>query len=374
MRNPVFGQEEIQGRLFREIQHGQMPHALLLHGPSGCGKLAIAIAYAQSILCSHRTAEGEGCGECQSCKMVGHLVHPDLHFVFPVIRSKSGSTPDISDDHIKEWRALVQKSPYFDLSDWQACLKANGNIQATIYTVESDSIQRKMALKPALGEHKAMIICWPEKMMTECANKLLKLIEEPPTGTHFLLVSNEPDKILPTILSRSQCIDVKGVAQDVMAEALAHLHPECDATGIARTARGSFTAALKALDTSRDQALFLDLFILLMRLSYQRKIKEMRAWSEQMAAMGRERQKDFLAYCQRLVRENFMYNFHLPTLNYMTAQEADFAKNFARFVNERNVVGIMNELELAQRDIGQNVNPKFVFFDFALKMIVLLIQ
>ena len=111
-----------------------------------------------------------------------------------------------------------------------------------------------------------------------------------------------------------------------------------------------------------------------MRLSYQRKIKEMRAWSEQMAAMGRERQKDFLAYCQRLIRENFIYNFHLPALNYMTAQEADFAKNFARFVNERNVAGIMDELELAQRDIGQNVNPKFVFFDFALKMIVLLIQ
>lgn len=143
---------------------------------------------------------------------------------------------------------------------------------------------------------------------------------------------------------------------------------------LARNARGSYTAALKSLDASRDNLLFFDLFVMLMRLSYQRKIKDMRKWSEQIAGMGRERQKNFLTYCQRLIRENFIYNFRNPELNYMTTQEGDFAKNFARFVNERNVIKIMDELSNAQRDIEQNVNPKIVFFDFALKMIVLLIQ
>ena len=143
---------------------------------------------------------------------------------------------------------------------------------------------------------------------------------------------------------------------------------------LARNARGSYTAALKSLDASRDNLLFFDLFVMLMRLSYQRKIKDMRKWSEQIAGMGRERQKNFLTYCQKLIRENFIYNFRNPELNYMTTQEGDFAKNFARFVNERNVIKIMDELSNAQRDIEQNVNPKIVFFDFALKMIVLLIQ
>lgn len=371
MFSQVTGQTNIASFLIRETKEGRVPHALLFRGPAGSGKLALAVSFAQYLLC-RQPGVSDACGTCPSCRLSTHFAHPDLHFVFPIIRYKSAES-SVCDVYMETWRKRLESGLYFDMEDWMADMKAE-NQQPLIYAAEATQIQRKLAMKAAMGGRKVMVLWLPEKMNAECANKLLKLIEEPPTGTHFLLVSNEPDKILPTILSRTQCIDVKGVAQDVMAEALAHLHPECDATGIARTARGSFTAALKALDTSRDQALFLDLFILLMRLSYQRKIKEMRAWSEQMAAMGRERQKDFLAYCQRLVRENFMYNFHLPTLNYMTAQEADFAKNFARFVNERNVVGIMNELELAQRDIGQNVNPKFVFFDFALKMIVLLIQ
>ena len=187
-------------------------------------------------------------------------------------------------------------------------------------------------------------------------------------------MSDEPEKILPTILSRTQQIEVKGIDHESLVEALRKSHPTEDVEALARNARGSYTAALKSLDASRDNLLFFDLFVMLMRLSYQRKIKDMRKWSEQIAGMGRERQKNFLTYCQKLIRENFIYNFRNPELNYMTTQEGDFAKNFARFVNERNVIKIMDELSNAQRDIEQNVNPKIVFFDFALKMIVLLIQ
>ena len=375
MRNPVFGQEEIQGRLFREIQHGQMPHALLLHGPSGCGKLAIAIAYAQSILCSHRTAEGEGCGECQSCKMVGHLVHPDLHFVFPVIRSKSGSTPDISDDHIKEWRALVQKSPYFDLSDWQACLKANGNIQATIYTVESDSIQRKMALKPALGEHKAMIICWPEKMMTECANKLLKLIEEPPSNTHFIFVSEEPARIIPTLISRMQRIELHAVTKtDLIRFLVNHKQlPSDQAENIASQSNGSLSQALKILNNeNNDNAIYFNLFTTLMRASWRRDVKAMRTWSEELADKKREQQLNFFNYCLYLLRENFIYNFHIKNLNSMTAQEAEFAVRFAPFIHERNVILIKELFEKCFYDLQRQVNAKMVFFNMTLQISVLI--
>lgn len=371
MFSQVIGQAAIASRLINEAEAGRVPHALLFCGPPGSGKLALAVSFAQYLLCRHPKTD-DACGTCPSCRLSTHFAHPDLHFVFPVIRYKSAEN-SVCDVYMDAWRKRLENGLYFDMEDWMADMKAE-NQQPLIYAAEAAQIQRKLSLKAAMGGQKVMVVWQPEKMNAECANKLLKLIEEPPADTHFLLASNEPGKILPTILSRTQRIDVKGVSPVFITETLARLHPGCEAEAVARTARGSVTAALKALDAQRDQALFLDLFILLMRLSYQRKIKEMRAWSEQMAAMGRERQKDFLAYCQRLIRENFIYNFHLPALNYMTVQEADFAKNFARFVNERNVAGIMDELELAQRDIGQNVNPKFVFFDFALKMIVLLIQ
>jgi len=143
---------------------------------------------------------------------------------------------------------------------------------------------------------------------------------------------------------------------------------------VARLAEGSYVRACAYLSTQQESAIFFDMFVLLMRLSYQRKIKDMREWSERVAEWGRERQKDFLDYCQRLVRENFIYNFHQPELTYMSREEANFSVRFARFINERNVIGIMKELDAARRDISQNVNPKMVFFDFALKMIVLLIQ
>lgn len=188
------------------------------------------------------------------------------------------------------------------------------------------------------------------------------------------MVSDEPEKILPTIISRTQQIEIKGIEYSCMVEVLSKIYPEEQAKAAARNSGGSYTTALKSLDASQDNQLFFDLFVMLMRLSYQKKIKEMRKWSEQIASMGRERQKNFLTYCQRLIRENFMYNFRHPELNYMTTSETDFAKKFARFVNERNVIKIMEELSNAQRDIEQNVNPKMVFFDFALKMIVLLLQ
>lgn len=373
MFSQVIGQQDIQSLLINEVQEKRLAHALLFCGTSGSGKLALAISFAQYLLCEHPN-EKDACGVCSSCKKFSRFVHPDLHFVFPVIKYKDAQN-SISDAYLEHWRKRLQQGLYFDLNDWLSDMGAT-NQQALIYTAESDQIQRKLSLKSTLGGRKIMLIWMPERMNTECANKLLKLIEEPPSQTVFLLVSDEPDKILPTIQSRTQRINIKAIDSNSIIRQLisAHQLDEEKASVIARNAQGSYTQALKNLQIDEDNALFFDLFVMLMRLSYLRKIKEMRKWSEQIASMGRERQKNFLTYCQRLVRENFVYNFHMQDLNYMTAQESDFAKNFARFINERNVIKITNELSDAQRDIEQNVNAKMVFFDFALKMIVLLIQ
>ena len=192
----------------------------------------------------------------------------------------------------------------------------------------------------------------------------------------FLLVSNSPEKLLSTIVSRTQRITFGALAEDEVAEALMSTRglQEEDAKAIAHRCAGNYMSALAQVTNSVDEALFFDMFVLLMRQSYARNIKELSAWSEQVAKWGREQQKSFLAYCQRLVRENFVYNFGLPELNYMSATESEFAVRFARFINERNVIGITEELAKAQRDIEQNVNPKMVFYEFALKNIVLLVK
>lgn len=369
----VVGHDDIKQRLCSEAEAGRIPHALMLCGPSGTGKLPMALALATRLLCPSPT-ETDACGVCPSCLMAGKLAHPDLHFVFPIIRYKDAQS-SISDMYLAPWRSLVTETPYFDMNDWLTAMGAE-NQQALIYTAESDSIQRKLSLKSGLGGRKVMIIWQPEKMSVECANKLLKLIEEPPARTHFILVSETPEQLLPTIVSRTQRIDLPPLDTDTLVRALEEQeHADHDkAAAAARIAHGSYTAALHSLSAGAENELFFDLFVMLMRLSYQRKIKDMKQWADQVAGMGRERQKALLTYCQHLVRENFVYNFGRSELNYQTPRENEFSRNFARFINERNVIRIMDELDLAQRDIEQNVSPKMVFFDFALKMIVLLIQ
>ncbi len=369
----IIGQEEIKEKFRLEVKEGRIPHAQLLCGPEGTGKLPLAVAYARYICCTDRT-ETDACGKCPSCIKFNKLVHPDLHFVYPVVKKKSGKDV-VSDDYISEWRSFLLKNPYFGLNHWLDEMGAE-NAQALIYAKESDEIVRKLSLKSSEGGYKVMIIWLPEKLHPVCANKLLKLLEEPPEQTVFLLVSEAPEMILQTIQSRTQRINVRKLDETSIAEALQQKYglQQQDADNIARLANGSFIQAMEAIHLSEDNKLFFELFVSLMRLSYQRKLREMKLWSEQVAAMGRERQKNFLAYCQRMLRENFIYNFRQRNLIYMNTEEMNFSSRFAPFVNECNVMGIMNELTEAQLHVEQNVNPKMIFFDFSLKMIVLLKQ
>ena len=371
----VIGQDIIKQQLKSLLQSGKMPHALLFAGPEGCGKLPMALAFASALLCEERTTDGEPCGHCKACKMLANWAHPDLHFAFPVFKPTGQKQPPVSDQFLPEWREQLQAEAYFTLRDWQKRMGVE-NQQTIITAAEADNIVRKLSIVTSQGGYRVVIIWLPELMNLDSANKTLKILEEPPAKTVFLLVSNSPEKLLSTIVSRTQRISFSALAESEVAEALMSTRglQEEDAKAIAHSCAGNYMSALAQVTNSVDEALFFDMFVLLMRQSYARNIKELSAWSEQVAKWGREQQKSFLAYCQRLVRENFVYNFGLPELNYMNATEADFAVRFARFINERNVIGITEELAKAQRDIEQNVNPKMVFYEFALKNIVLLVK
>ena len=359
----------------RMVDEERLPHAIMLTGPQGAGKLALAIGFAKVLL--SQGGETSMFGEPVESPMLRKLEHPDLHFTYPTIKlpSMSADHKPVSDDFAREWHELVMAGPYFTMNEWLE-LMGGENQQAIITAGESDELVRKLSLKSSQGGYKVSIVWLPERMNHECANKILKLLEEPPSQTIFLMVCNEPEKLLETIRSRVQRVDVKKIDTEDIRQALMEKRglTEDEAQRISRMANGSWLKALEMLSADSENELFLDMFQTLMRLSYQRKVKDLKTWSERMASLGREKQKRFLDYFLRLVRENFMYNFKQEDLCYMTQREEDFAKNFARFINEANVLPIYDLINKAIRDIGQNANAKIVFYDMALQMIVLLIQ
>ena len=372
----VIGQDEAAKRLTGLVAEGRLPHALMLCGPEGSGKMAVALAFASYLLCERHDGADDSCGECRQCKMAGKWEHPDLHFTFPTIKlpSMSAEHKPVSDDFARQWRQLLAGGPYFTMNQWLEMMGGE-NQQAIITAGESDELARKLSLKSSQGGYKVSVIWLPERMNQECANKLLKLIEEPPSRTVFVMVSEEPDKLLDTIRSRTQRIDIRRIGDDEIRQALTARRgiDGNTAARIARMSGGSWLRAIEALEAGNENELFLDMFIQLMRLAYMRNVKELKRWSETMQGFGREKQKRFLTYFMRMARENFMYNFQKPEIVYMTQREEDFARNFARFVNENNILQITDLGNKAIRDIGQNANAKIVFFDMALQMIVLLL-
>lgn len=375
----IIGQEATKQQLRAAVREGRIPHAQLFTGISGIGKLQLALAYAQYLNCPHRTDE-DSCGTCPTCLQYQKLQHPDLHFVFPIV-----GADEVCDSFLEPWREIILNQHYFDLEDWHKALGVETK-QSFIYEKESGEILRKLSLK-AYGEgFKVMIIWQPEKMNASCANKLLKLLEEPPTQTVFLLVSEHPEQLLPTILSRVQTIRVPRLETEIIAEALRRRGMgEQKADDIARIANGSYLAALKKADETEENQQELRDFIALFRNAYtvgvirdpQKKyesLKAMKLWSQEMAdaKVGREKQKHFLQYAQQQVRENYIRNLAQPELNYQMEAEREFSSKFAPFIHDGNVEQIMNQLELAERQIEQNGNAKVIFFDLCLQMIVLI--
>ena len=374
----IIGQEKEKNLLRTAVREGRIPHAQLFAGPAGVGKLALAIAYAQYIACPNRTEE-DSCGTCPTCLQYSKLQHPDLHFAFPIVKSDEGDTCDA---FAEKWRKLVNEHKYFDQEDWYRVLGVETK-QGMIYEKESSEILRKLSLKSFSDGYKVMIIWQPEKMNATCANKLLKLLEEPPTKTLFLLVSEHPEQLLSTIISRTQEVRIPRLSEEIIADGLqkeyAWLSAQ-EATNIAHMANGSYLAALKMMSESEDIQGYFDDFVALMRNAWlvgQKKnydaLLKLRQWSNEMAdsKVGREKQKAFLQYAQRQVRENYIYNLHHPEMNYQTQKEQEFSTKFAPFIHDGNVEKMMEELAKAEQQIGQNGNAKIIFFDLCLQMIVL---
>lgn len=372
----VIGQKEAQQRLKQLVDEQRIPHAMLITGPEGCGKMAMALAFASFLLGERwdgRSLLGSEAEIANAEAMLRKWAHPDLHFSFPIIKPKNaGSDRKVAcDEYIKEWGQLLDGGPYFTLEQWMKLMNAE-NQQAQIFEAESDALAHKLFIKSTMGGYKVSLIWLPERMNATCANKLLKLLEEPPMKTVFLLVSEHPELLIDTIRSRVQRFDMRRIDDADIEQALIEKRSivPADAHRIARIAAGNWLKALETLSADNENRQFFDLFVLLMRKAFTRDVKELKHWSETVAAFGREKQRRFITYMLRMVRENFMYNFRQPDLCYMTQQEEAFATKFARFINERNVLIIQQQLQDAMRDIGQNANGKIQFFDFALEMVI----
>ncbi len=374
----IIGQEEVKQQLRQAVRDGRIAHAQLFAGPQGVGKLALALAYAQYIACPNRT-EHDSCGTCPTCVQFSKLQHPDLHFAFPIVKGDDG---DVCDAFAEKWKGLVTEHKYFDLDDWYRVMGVETK-QGMIYEKESSEILRKLSLKSFAGGYKIMLIWQPEKMNIACANKLLKLLEEPPTMTLFLLVSEHPEQLLSTILSRVQEVRVPRLSEETIAVGLrteyAWLDAE-EAQDVAHMANGSYLTALKMMSESEDNQVFFDDFVALMRNAWlvgQKKdysaLLNLRRWSMDMAdsKVGREKQKAFLQYAQRQLRENYIHHFGNSEMNYQTKQERAFSTKFAPFIHDGNVEKMMEELSKAEQQITQNGNAKIIFFDLCLQMIVL---
>ena len=363
----VIGQDIIKKRLIQAVEEDRIPHAQLLVGPPGNGKIALALAFAQYINCSNKQYN-DSCGVCSSCRKYSKLIHPDLHFTIPVIKTTAISNPT-SSDYMTKWRQYFGENPYPQYEKWMQLI-ADENKQGVIYVDEAKDLIHKLNQKSYEAEYKVSIIWLPETMHTTCANKILKILEEPPTKTIFILISEAEERLLSTIRSRCQFIRVPKIADNDLQEALSEIHESKynDPAIIARLARGNYFLAIELLQNDELRKYNFQQFTLIMRNGYGRKLQEILTWSDEISNIGRVRQMGFLKYCGEFLRENFLLNLKEPELIYMDDQENDFSQKFARYINEKNVIYLFREFDKAFTDISKNGNAKLIFTDLGLKV------
>ncbi|MBR2170630.1 MAG: DNA polymerase III subunit delta [Alistipes sp.] len=364
----IIGQEQLKRHLVESIDRGRISHAQLLSGEAGAGTLPLALAYAQYLNCPNRH-DGDSCGVCPSCIKIGQLAHPDLHFVFPVNKQgkKSGEVV-LSSDFMDLWRETVtQTGGYFTRQQWNDRLDLGKTLKGMISAREADEIIRRLQFKSFESEYKIMIIWQPEAMNDEAANKILKILEEPWQKTIFLLVTERADLLLPTIISRTQEVAVPRLTvEDLMP--LARCNDTVQAANMARLAAGDVIEMQRIVgggdDTLRHECF--DLFCRLMRLSYNDKHLELMEWADEVATLPREQQRAMLLHSARLLRESYMLHAGLGSISYLWGEEADFCNKFAPFIGNQNVEFILEQIELAMRQVSQNGNSRIIFTHFAL--------
>lgn len=370
----VLGLPHIKNHLTTTVDNDRVPHAQLFVGSSGSGTLPMAIAYAQYVLCSNTGGENNTGREACNLKM-NKLSHPDLHFAFPVANNDKVKKNAVSSSFSEEWRQFVEQEPYGSLYDWYQRLGIE-NKQGKIGVDEAQEIVKSLSLKSYEGGYKVMIIWMAEKMNDSCANKLLKLIEEPPQKTLFLLITEEEENIIQTIRSRCQTLHFPPINEEVIAEGLVQKE-KCDrakAMTIAHRANGNFNNALHIFRHNAGDEQFEEWFISWVRTAFKAKgdktaIAELISWSEMIAGTGREPQKKFLLYCMDFFRQALMYNYKAKDLVFMEPQTKGFKlEKFAPFITGNNITGITQELEDAIYHIERNGNAKIVLTDLSIKL------
>lgn len=369
----IIGQEALKKKLLQTVSENRVSHAWLFFGPEGAGALPIALAFSRYILCTAKNAD-DACGTCPSCNKVNKYIHPDLHFVYPVNKTRNMDRDAVtSEDFIIDWRNFLLRNPYGRLTQWYDFIDLE-NKQGMINTEESKKLTAKLFLKSFESDFKVVIIWQPEKMNDQASNKLLKLIEEPPAMTIFMLVTENPEQLLGTV--RSRCIPVKipRITDPALSEALKNKHGVANEkiADLVRLSDGSYLKAQELIaDTDELDYNFIK-FRDLMRGCFKGSIPEMMKITDEISALTREKQKSFLEYGLRTVRESVVLHFDTPGIVFITEGEKEFTPNFAPFVNGKNVIAFSNELNKAIADIERNGNSRIVLLDMALKISELL--
>ena len=363
----IIGQNALKRHLAESVDRGRISHAQLFTGAAGTGALPLAIAYAQYLNCPNRH-DGDSCGECPSCQQTAALAHPDLHFVFPVNKQgkKSGEVV-LSAEFMPRWReCIADTAGYFTPQQWYDRLDLGKTLRGMISAKEADEIIRRLSFKSFESEYKIMIIWLPETMNDEAANKILKILEEPWEKTIFLLVSERPDLLLPTIISRTQEVAVPRLTvEDLMPMAAGD---EQQRRNMARLAAGDLIEMRRLAGGEEDEVRreSFDLFCRLMRLSYNDKHLELIDWADEVATLTREQQRSMLRHAARLLRESYMLHAGLGEISYLWGEEAAFCNKFAPFIGNQNIEFLIGEIEQAMRQVSQNGNPRIIFTHFAL--------
>ncbi|WP_340076253.1 DNA polymerase III subunit delta' [Leptobacterium sp. I13] len=373
----ILGQEHIKNHLTYSADSGRIPHAQLFVGNEGCGILPMAIAYAQYVLC--KNTGGENIQGNTACNIkFEHLSHPDLHFAFPVATNNKIKSHPVSNSFMEEWRQFVKGQPYGNLFDWYQLIGIE-NKQGQIGVDEAQEIVKSLSLKAYEGGYKIMIIWMADKMNIAASNKLLKLIEEPPEKTLFLLLTEDEEQIIQTIRSRCQVLHFPPLSEVVVKDALINKGLEAnEATKIAHQANGNYNKAIDLFNKDSEDITFERWFVLWVRSAFKAKgnktaIHDLINWSEQVAGTGRETQKQFLHYCIAIFRQAMLLNYKLPDLVYVAFNYDGFSlEKFAPFVHESNIVEIIKELEDSSYHIERNGNAKIIFTDLSIKLTRLL--
>ncbi len=373
----ILGLSHIKKHLTLSADAGRIPHAQLFVGPEGAGTLAAALAYARYVLCGNR--EGENNGENAACNSKCQtLSHPDLHFTFPVANTEKIKTHAVSNHFMGEWRQFVKEQCYGNLFDWYRLIGIE-NKQGQIGVEDAQEIVKKLALKSYEGGYKFMIIWMAEKMNIAASNKLLKLLEEPPDKTVFILIAEDAESIIQTIRSRCQLLYFPPLSEEAIAKGLEGkgISRE-EALRLAHEANGNFNKALDLLNKDSEELIFENWFVQWVRSAFKARgnkgaVHELILWSEEIAKMGRETQKNFLNYCLSVMRQAMLINYNVPELAYMKFHiDAFQLEKFAPYVHENNIEAIVSELEKAIYHIERNGNSKLILTDLSIKFTRLL--